>query len=480
MNNKELFFKLLDDKLYREAALRILQHYHDSDTVKTLITKLNSSQDIALNELIMMTLFRLYHREVEWQGKSWWNTRPNHKGPYYQPTQWELTNDIKLAIEKGFNQFDKETNERLLSVLRLNQISPSALNLEIEFDGVVDLLQKDKITEAQSLVIIEAAEKGELGQELQVKLFHKLEDCEGLDVFSTKVKFLDLWKAAKSEQAPIRKLHDDFIITTEYQNNIKQLCDKINNHKSESYYACLIMLNMKLNPVVPAEVKSVIHQKITKLSKDNRLAAKLLMPALLNFSDLSQLIDKDQYENMLNSKDKNAAKLITKIKKLYNKKRVSTNQYISKMSYKDIINASLENTGQAIQGKKFYTSQACFVCHTIDEHEVPKGPYLGTVGEKFSREFIAESILKPSAIMAQGFVSKWFKMKDGSIVEGFVTGFDGPAYEIRNVSGMTQKVDKSLIVESGDRGTSMMPEGLVNNMSLKDFNALLDYLQSLK
>ena len=480
LKNLKLYFDLLDDENYRETALRILQHYHEQAVIEGLIKKLNNSKDLELNELIMMALFRLYHREVEWQGKSWWNTRPNHKGPYFQPTKWELTEDIKLAIENGFNQFDKETNNRLITIMRINQIPPSSLKLEIEFDGIVDLLDKEKLSVEQSTIVMEAAEKGELNNEMKVKFFNKLNDCQGLKVYNTSVKLLDLWKAEQSKEKAIRKLYEDFIITTAYLDRFKELERKIQNHRSESFYACLIMLNMKTNPVVPAAVKTQIEKTLNRLCKDDKLSGRLLAPALLKFDDLSGLINDEQYSQIMKSSIKQFKKLKPQLKKLYSQKTQNSSQLISAMSYDEIIKASQKNTGKAAEGHKFFTSQACFVCHTVSEHEAPKGPYLGTVGEKFSREFIAESILRPSAIMAQGFVTKWFKMKDGTTIEGFITGFDGPAFEVRNVSGMTQKVDKSLIVESGDRDTSMMPPGLVNNMSLNDFNALLDYLQSLK
>ena len=480
LKNTDLYFQWLTHKEKRETALRILQHYHDKKVINTLIDKLKGSTDPELNELIMMALFRLYHREVEWQGKSWWNTRPNHKGPYYSPQTWEMTTAIKSVIEKGFNQFNKETNNRLITVLRLNQIAPSNLNLEIEFDVIVDILAKDNLSINQTNIIMEAIEKNELTTELKIKFFNKIDKCEGVDVFSTRVKLLELWKAEKSEEQRLKKIYNDFVISTHYLDKFPELKSKIKNHKSESLYASLIMFNMKVNPVVPKEVKVQIDKTVNDLAKDEKICSRLLIPALLRFSDISKIINEEQFQQIMSKAIKVSKKQKVAFSELYNKKTLDDSQLVSTLAYDELVEAVKINTGRATEGHKFFNSQACFVCHTVSEKEAPKGPYLGTVGEKFSREFIAESILRPSAIMAQGFVSKWFKMKDGSTIEGFVTGFDGPAFEIRNVSGMTQKVDKSKIVESGDRGTSMMPEGLVNNMSVNDFNALLDYLQSLK
>ena len=113
LKNIELYFKMLDDESKRETALRLLQHYHSEKVATGLISKLATSQDKELNKLIMTALFRLYNREVEWFGKSWRSTRPNHKGPYFKPSKWAQTANIKKAIEK--------TNNKIIQAYLWNQ-----------------------------------------------------------------------------------------------------------------------------------------------------------------------------------------------------------------------------------------------------------------------------------------------------------------------------------------------------------------------
>ena len=57
----------------------------------------------------------------------------------------------------------------------------------------------------------------------------------------------------------------------------------------------------------------------------------------------------------------------------------------------------------AERGKELFSSLGCVKCHTIDRHDEPKGPFLGDVGAKFDDKYIIESILRPSAKIAQGF-----------------------------------------------------------------------------
>jgi len=110
----------------------------------------------------------------------------------------------------------------------------------------------------------------------------------------------------------------------------------------------------------------------------------------------------------------------------------------------------------------------------------PKGPFLGGVAAKYSRPELCESILKPSAKIAQGFESQWFKTKKGEQIEGFVTREAGDEVELRNILGVTAVVKKSDIKERGKREISVMPEALLAKSKVDDLASLLAFLESLK
>ena len=44
---------------------------------------------------------------------------------------------------------------------------------------------------------------------------------------------------------------------------------------------------------------------------------------------------------------------------------------------------------------------------------------LGGIAGRYSRAELCESILKPSAKIAQGFETQWFKTNDGDVLIGF-------------------------------------------------------------
>jgi putative heme-binding domain-containing protein len=137
------------------------------------------------------------------------------------------------------------------------------------------------------------------------------------------------------------------------------------------------------------------------------------------------------------------------------------------------------------RGKALFTSLGCVKCHTIDTHEEPKGPYLGDVGTKFDAKYIVESVLRPNAKIAQGFstvklVATDANGKNSNEFIGFVTRESADEVQMRDLTGKVMSINKSRITQRGTLAGSMMPEGLVDALSLEDFRSLLAYLQSLK
>ena len=137
------------------------------------------------------------------------------------------------------------------------------------------------------------------------------------------------------------------------------------------------------------------------------------------------------------------------------------------------------------KGRELFTSLGCVKCHTLNATDEPKGPYLGDVGTKFDANYIVESVLRPSAKIAQGFstvrvIATDANGKGTTEYLGFVTKESGDELQMRDLNGKVMTVNKSRITTRQTRPESMMPEGLTDSLSLEDFRSLLAYLQSLK
>ena len=95
----------------------------------------------------------------------------------------------------------------------------------------------------------------------------------------------------------------------------------------------------------------------------------------------------------------------------------------------------MKEKGDPKLGERLFQRQGCIACHTVAPGEAPKGPSLLGIAARYSRAELTESILKPSAKMAQGFEPQKIATVDGRTFEGFVVRESGDEVELRDVQG---------------------------------------------
>ena len=122
----------------------------------------------------------------------------------------------------------------------------------------------------------------------------------------------------------------------------------------------------------------------------------------------------------------------------------------------------------------------CLACHTTNANDIPKGPSLAGISERYDQAYIIDSIMRPSAVIAPGYVTQVFKMKDGRTLVGFITKQGADEVEMRDITGTTTTLRVKDIVEQTQLKTSMMPEGLLNDLTVEECASMLAYLNSLK
>src|ERR1700722_4743332 len=124
-----------------------------------------------------------------------------------------------------------------------------------------------------------------------------------------------------------------------------------------------------------------------------------------------------------------------------------------------VLPRAAKEKGDVALGGRLFLKQNCIACHTVSKNEPVKGPFLGDVTARYKRPELIESILKPSAKIAQGFETHIFTMTDGKIITGFVVRESGDEIEIRDVAGLAGVLKKSNIDERRQSKDSVMPEG---------------------
>jgi len=152
---------------------------------------------------------------------------------------------------------------------------------------------------------------------------------------------------------------------------------------------------------------------------------------------------------------------------------------LGNIELKDILKHA-SSGGDMEVGRALFKQQSCLACHTVSADQSPIGPYLGDIGKRYNRQQLIESIVKPSAQIAQGFATNWIVTTKGRQHNGFVIREAADEVEIRTAEGKTLIFAKADIEERGQSKLSVMPDGVVKNLTVEELSSLLAYLESLK
>ena len=153
---------------------------------------------------------------------------------------------------------------------------------------------------------------------------------------------------------------------------------------------------------------------------------------------------------------------------------------IANMGFEDALLRAAKAGGDAKRGEALFTKQSCIQCHTSANGQTPKGPHLVDIGKRYKREELIESILRPSAKIAQGFDTFGFITVDGRVLTGFVVSESADAVTVREANGLSHTLKLADIEERAKKEISMMPDGIAGNLTPEELADLLAYLESLK
>jgi len=140
---------------------------------------------------------------------------------------------------------------------------------------------------------------------------------------------------------------------------------------------------------------------------------------------------------------------------------------------------AMKAKGSAKKGKALYTSQSCIACHTDKDGMAPKGPHLVDIGKRYPRDELIESLIRPNAKIAQGFNTFVYKMKNNMYFTGFTVSESADTIKIRQITGVENELKVKDIASREEIPQSMMPEGLLNNLTPEQLADLLAYLESI-
>lgn len=125
------------------------------------------------------------------------------------------------------------------------------------------------------------------------------------------------------------------------------------------------------------------------------------------------------------------------------------------------------------------TDLACMTCHSVGGAGGKVGPDLTSIGASAQADYLAESLLLPSAKIKEGYASVNIDTKDGQSFTGTLARETPDEVVLRNSQGEEVSVAKKNI-ESRQNGTiSLMPSGLLDNLTEPERLDLIAFLSRL-
>jgi putative membrane-bound dehydrogenase-like protein len=135
------------------------------------------------------------------------------------------------------------------------------------------------------------------------------------------------------------------------------------------------------------------------------------------------------------------------------------------------------DSGEASRGEAVFAARGCRTCHAA---QGALGPSLVGVTRRFSREDLLAAIVDPSKDVAPPYRRTLFAMKDGRAVTGVIIFDSADGYIVQVDATTTVRVDTPDIASMHPVTQSIMPEGLLGDLSPGDVADLFAYLRSLE
>ncbi|MBT8045371.1 MAG: c-type cytochrome, partial [Verrucomicrobiae bacterium] len=169
------------------------------------------------------------------------------------------------------------------------------------------------------------------------------------------------------------------------------------------------------------------------------------------------------------------------IGKVQNKKTAKKNKnggQIGKTSIEDVMLALAKIKPNQKAGKKVLQGLACAACHNINPKDPVKGPDFNGIGSRLNKDQIAEAILKPAATISDTWVT--VTLKDGTTHQGTLISKDSIKVVLNNIAGISTTLKAPDVKSIAKQSSTLMGPGLANDLSLKQFADMVEYLHSLK
>ena len=481
-----------DDPSARIGATRVLMRMHKKEVVDSLLVKLSTLTDPAKRSAILTTLARLYQREGEWKGGSW-STRPDTRGPYYQPATWEQSARILESLNKVLENpsTTSEENSILVSLLGTNRIQndrglqriitlaqsdPSLLPTLL-----AQLADKENIPAEAIPLVIQAAKNSKnpaTTHSIAIRILLTLNHPEVFGALISSLEALMIDGSASKIREDIRNLLLASPKLEIYLDQFTALFEQ-DPGSAKGRWSAQALLQLANGKNISLEVRESSRKTIASNWSKGSAQQHSLMEAAF-WTKVPYL--NDHISMMLSSTDEGLKRRAQGAAQRLGIQApgADTTPKIATLKPDEAVTRILNHKqNNSVLGEAIFARATCNACHTVSADEAPKGPYLGSIANILQPKDLAEAIILPNKAIAQGFKTNLISLKSGAVHMGFVTDEAGDTVTIRDITSKETIFKKSDIAKRDTLPNSLMPAGLMNSFTVHETASLLHYITGL-
>jgi putative heme-binding domain-containing protein len=135
--------------------------------------------------------------------------------------------------------------------------------------------------------------------------------------------------------------------------------------------------------------------------------------------------------------------------------------------------------GNAEHGKELFIA-ICATCHRINSVGADFGPDLSKIATKWNRAGLLEQITQPAKVIEPQWNVTTVATSDGDNVSGFIVSRDDEGIVLKVPGGERKKISSNEIKNVATAKATLMPEGILENLSAEEAADLLEFLSSRK
>lgn len=475
--------------LHRGAA-RVLGEIHTDAAADAVIERLAKAADAARRADLTWAAARLFMREAAWKEQSW-GTIPDTSGPYYGPERWSASDRVQAALLAALKAAQAAELPALARTVALHRLPADAVNpvlngREDAVQGIVAFLDVSGAAPADAQIAAIAAVATDPANDPPVRLaairvLARSQNPATLLPLCDALVAIEASGVSAADTAEARK------IVRENRAAITDIA-AVDAVAAKGPAHLAITDEMLLFVAGAGGARSAVRggaasrlDTAWKASAERRLelaAASVRMKSKAMATSLVAAVDQTD-DAMLRQAAEAAIKALGINAASVREVASDKGPKVGERKPDDVLTLVIQARGDKAIGMELFVTKKCVACHAPGVDSAGLGPSLANAASIYSRRELAQAVLQPNKTIAQGFATTSLLLDDGRPLLGFVTNEGADTVTLRDGQGTEHTVRKDTIEERTKLQTSIMPEGLVSDLSIGQFASLIDFIESI-